>query len=111
LITAILSAALMFGGPSLPIDPEDKARAYIQTRASRAGWAGKQWRCLDAILHAESNYRLKAKNGDYYGIFQHKTVPEGSNIKTQWRYGAKYIKERYGSPCAALHFRANNGWY
>lgn len=86
-------------------------RRSVQVRASRSGWRGAQWRCLDAILTAESHYRLAAKNGVHVGIFQHATTPVGASLATQWRLGAKYIRHRYGTPCAALHFRLQQGWY
>lgn len=95
---------------TMPRDASD-VRAYVQARASRSGWKGAQWRCLDAILTAESHYRLNAQNGVHVGIFQHATTPPGSTAATQWRLGAKYIKHRYGTPCNALHFRLQKGWF
>jgi hypothetical protein len=34
-----------------------------------------------------------------------------TNPETQIRWGAKYIKGRYGSPCGALAHSDKIGWY
>ena len=106
-VALAIAPAIVHAVTRKPLD----VRHAVQVRASRSGWAGRQWRCLDAILTAESHYRLRAKNGAHVGIFQHATTPVGASLATQWRLGAKYIVHRYGTPCAALHFRLQKGWY
>jgi hypothetical protein len=34
-----------------------------------------------------------------------------TNPATQIIWGIEYMKDRYGSPCAAWSFKSANGWY
>ena len=34
-----------------------------------------------------------------------------TNPATQIKWGLKYVKERYGTPCRAWSFKRANGWY
>ena len=34
-----------------------------------------------------------------------------TNPATQIKWGLKYVKERYGTPCKAWSFKRANGWY
>ena len=34
-----------------------------------------------------------------------------TNPATQIKWGLKYIKDRYGTPCGAWGFKAVHGWY
>jgi hypothetical protein len=86
-------------------------RSYIERRASRAGWRGSQWRCLEAILVMESNFRPRARNGSHYGVFQEHNLAPGTGLVTQTRRGLRYIAERYGTPCTALDFHLAHHWY
>lgn len=80
-----------------------------------------QFGCLDKLWKKESGWRWWADNpySDAYGIPQanpgKKMRSAGSdwktNPRTQIRWGLKYIKGRYKTPCAALKFHRNNGWY
>lgn len=68
--------------------------------------------CIIELYERESNWRPKAKNGSHYGIPQgrSKYLATASPYK-QIEWGVRYIKHRYGTPCAALkHFKAK-GWH
>lgn len=89
-------------------------RAYVQQRASRAGWTGREWRCLAAIVHAESRFDPRADNPNStaYGLFQQLRLEPDTPIPKQVTLGIRYLRHRYnGSPCTALRFRLNHGWY
>lgn len=99
------------------IDP----RAYVRHRASRSGWIGREWRCLDALLKREANYRVTAKNPEpviqngiakhAYGVFQEVGLAPGTPLETQVRRGLTYVRNRYGSPCVAYKHHIRRGWY
>lgn len=95
-----------------PVSTSD-VRAYVADRASRSGWKGAQWRCLAAIIDAESRWNPTADNptSSAYGVFQQLRLTPGTSLADQTRLGLKYVAHRYGTPCAALHFRAANGYY
>lgn len=98
---------------SRPLPDTVPPRAYIRERASRSGWRGAQWRCLEAIIDAESHFNPKADNptSSAYGVFQQLRLAPGATLADQTRLGLKYVAHRYGSPCAALRFRVANGWF
>lgn len=92
-----------------------------QMASSLHGWGGDEFTCYDNIIMRESGWDPYADNptSSAYGIPQalpgSKMATEGSdwrtNPATQIRWGLKYIKDRYGSPCRAWTFKRANGWY
>ena len=89
--------------------------------ATLYGWTGEQFTCYDNIIMRESLWDQYADNpnSSAYGIPQalpgKKMASEGAdwktNPETQIRWGLKYVKERYGTPCKAWAFKRANGWY
>ena len=85
------------------------------------GWDEKQYSCLISLWNRESGWRATAhnKSSGAYGIPQalpgKKMATEGAdwktNPKTQIRWGLKYIKSRYGTPCGAKAHSKRTGWY
>ncbi|MGN6780039.1 MAG: transglycosylase SLT domain-containing protein [Marmoricola sp.] len=98
-------------------DPRTIAKALLP----QYGFSSSEFSCLDAIYTAESGWNPRADNptSSAYGIPQalpgSKMASAGSdwetNPETQIRWGLGYIKDRYGTPCAALSFREGHGWY
>jgi peptidoglycan hydrolase-like protein with peptidoglycan-binding domain len=96
------------------------ARAYI---AGRYGWGAGQMSCLRAMWTRESGWRHRAvnPNGIYRGIPQtsarvygsmgYSTAAYMSSPAIQIKVGASYIRNRYGSPCAAWSFWRSHHWY
>ena len=84
------------------------------------GWSTQQYVCLRKVWAKESNWRTMAHNrrSGAYGIPQampgRKMANEGrdwkTNAATQIRWGLKYIKGAYGTPCHALYTRSMRGW-
>lgn len=80
-----------------------------------------QFNCLDKLWKKESGWRWWADNpySAAYGIPQanpgSKMKSAGSdwrtNPRTQIRWGLKYIKSRYKTPCKAWEHSRNTGWY
>ncbi len=89
--------------------------------ATLYGWTGEQFTCYDNIIMRESLWDQYADNpnSSAYGIPQalpgKKMASEGAdwktNPETQIRWGLKYVKERFGTPCKAWAFKRANGWY
>jgi hypothetical protein len=68
--------------------------------------------CLVELYHHESRFNPKARNGSHYGIPQGRSVylSRVSGTK-QIDWGIKYINNRYGSMCKALHHFKTKGWH
>jgi len=93
------------------------ARRYM---ASKYGWCGQQYVCLVKLWEHESGWRASAHNpSGAHGIPQALPGNKMSVVGTDWRsnphtqikWGLKYIKSRYGSPCNAWSSWQNKGWY
>lgn len=89
--------------------------------SQRYDWGKIQYRCLVNLWNRESGWSHESRNkhSGAYGIPQslpaNKMASEGKDWKTnpatQIKWGTKYIKKRYGTPCDAYaHFKANH-WY
>jgi hypothetical protein len=86
-----------------------------------AGFNISEFPCLDQLFKKESGWNPKARNpsSGAYGIPQalpgSKMAVFGSdwetNAVTQIKWGLSYIKNRYGSPCAAWSHSQSTGWY
>ena len=98
-------------------DPRDLARALMP----QFGMSSSQFGCLDNIWSQESGWNVHAANpsSSAYGIPQalpgSKMSSAGpnweDNAETQIRWGLGYIKDRYGSACAAWSYKQGAGWY
>jgi hypothetical protein len=85
------------------------------------GWSPSQFSCLSRLWARESGWNHRARNrySGAYGIPQ--AVPAAkmasagrdwrTNPRTQIKWGLRYIKGRYGSPCAAWAHSRSRGWY
>ncbi|WP_405146780.1 lytic transglycosylase domain-containing protein [Sphaerisporangium sp. NBC_01403] len=104
-----------------PKTPKGRNKAIAYRLVTQRSWPVTQFRCLDSLWTRESNWNHRAQNpsSGAYGIPQalpgYKMVGIGHdwrvNPATQIRWGLKYIKGRYGSPCGAWgHFQSHN-WY
>jgi hypothetical protein len=84
------------------------------------GWSSSQFACLDPLWAHESGWSVTAENpSGAYGIPQalpgSKMASAGPNWQTsaatQIKWGLEYIKNTYGSPCAAWAHEEATGWY
>ena len=99
-------------------DPRDIAK---QMMLSEYEWGEDEFTCVNKIVTQESNWQWNATNASSgaYGIPQSlpatKMASAGDDWKTnpatQIKWGLKYIKDRYGTPCGAWGFKAVHGWY
>jgi hypothetical protein len=98
-------------------DPRDIARAMM----GEFGFSSSQFSCLDSLWMKESGWNVYADNptSSAYGIPQSlpgsKMASAGPdwlhNPATQIRWGLGYIRDRYGSPCAAWSHSQAVNWY
>ena len=96
-------------------DPREIARAML----SDFGFSSSEFSCLDALYVSESDWEVDADNptSSAYGIPQALTEMQElpadymSNPSSQIRWGMGYIRDSYGTPCAAWNFKQANDWY
>jgi len=98
-------------------DPKAAARAML----AEFGFADSQFSCLSSLWTRESNWLYTATNpsSGAYGIPQSlpasKMASAGADYRTnpvtQIRWGLGYIKQVYGTPCAAWAHSQSTGWY
>ena len=71
-----------------------------------------QYKCLSRILHKESRWNPKAKNGSHFGLGQMRSQ-HYRNLDPYRQIDAtiKYIEHRYGSMCNAWRFHEKVGHY
>ena len=85
------------------------------------GWSEYDFECLVKLWNRESGWNPNAhnKSSGAHGVPQSlpasKMASEGAdyytNGYTQFRWGLKYIKNRYGSPSGAWAHSQRTGWY
>ena len=71
-----------------------------------------QYKCLSHIIHKESRWNPRAKNGSHYGLGQMRSTHYRElDPYRQIDATIKYIKHRYGSMCKAWAFHQKKGHY
>lgn len=117
---AAASTSRAWAPPFVAPDPGTaKAIAYDMVKAR--GWSDGEYACLVALWKRESGWRVNAynKSSGAYGIPQalpgKKMASAGSdwqtNPATQIKWGLRYVKGRYGTPCGAWAHSEKYGWY
>ena len=72
----------------------------------------REFQCFNWLIHNESRWNPKARNGSHYGLGQMRSTwyrdlsPQG-----QIKASIKYIRHRYDDACAALHHLETKGWH
>jgi hypothetical protein len=99
-------------------DPKEMARQILK---NKYGYGSNQFDCFNNIIMRESMWRVDATNpsSGAYGIPQALPGSKMATVASDWRtnpatqiiWGIEYMKDRYGSPCAAWSFKSANGWY
>jgi hypothetical protein len=99
----------------------DSPQQIAQGMLASFGWSPSQFSCLDPLWEHESGWSVTASNPGTgaYGIPQalpgSRMASAGSDWQsdaaTQIRWGLEYIKDTYGSPCAAWSHEEATGWY
>ena len=73
----------------------------------------RQFECYNWLIHHESRWNHRAKNGSHYGLGQMRSTWYGTlNPMKQIDVHLKYIEHRYdGKPCKALAHWERKGWH
>jgi len=106
----VLLAVLCIVGttPAKAVSQTDLLKLYAHSRLVSMN----QFKCFDALITKESNWRVDAKNGSHYGIGQMRNNTyrrlDGFN---QVDWSIRYITKRYGSMCNGWRFFKANGYH
>jgi hypothetical protein len=106
---------------SAPATPSGSPQQIAAAMLGSFGWSSGEFGCLQSLWNAESGWNPSASNpiSGAYGIPQalpgSKMASAGAdwqtNPATQIKWGLGYIKQVYGSPCAAWSHEQSAGWY
>lgn len=86
------------------------ARGYARVHISCVyGWGTAEWECLDSLWRKESSWNHTLRNGIPQAMPASKMADPAqgggadwqTNPRTQVRWGARYIANRYGTPLRA----------
>jgi hypothetical protein len=104
-------------GPAASGSPRQIAEAMLGS----FGWWSSQFSCLDPLWEHESRWSVTAANpgSGAFGIPQalpgSRMASAGpdwqTSAATQITWGLRYIRDTYGSPCAAWSHAQATGWY
>ena len=96
-------------------------RQIAQATLGSFGWPSSQFSCLDPLWEHESRWSVTAANpgSGAFGIPQalpgSRMASAGpdwqTSAATQITWGLRYIRDTYGSPCAAWSHERATGWY
>ena len=96
-------------------------RQIAQATLGSFGWSSSQFSCLDPLWEHESRWSVTAANpgSGAFGIPQalpgSRMASAGpdwqTSAATQINWGLRYIRDTYGSPCAAWSHEQAAGWY
>jgi len=99
-------------------DVREIARQILENKFS---YGEDQFSCFDWIIKHESNWNVHAENASSgaYGLPQSLPGSKMASVASDWRdnpatqiiWGAKYMKDRYGSPCGAKSHWESAGNY
>lgn len=104
--STLLTASLMLINIS-PVKADMNLKLYAYNLLS---W--KEFECFNWLIHKESSWNPKAKNGSHYGLGQMRSVwYRDLSPYRQIKASIKYISHRYGDSCKALDHFDRKGWH
>lgn len=72
----------------------------------------KQFDCYNRLIHRESSWNYKARNGSHYGLGQMRSTWYGTlTPRQQIKAHLRYVKVRYQTPCKAERHFDRVGWH
>ena len=107
LMTLTFIAAVLTIINTTPSKADMNLKLYAYNQMS---W--KEFQCFNWLIHYESRWNPKARNGSHYGLGQMRSTwyrdlsPQG-----QIQASIKYIHHRYGDACKALNHFNRKGWH
>lgn len=107
LMTLTLIAAVLTIINTTPSKADMNLKLYAYNQMS---W--KEFQCFNWLIHYESRWNPKARNGSHYGLGQMRsTWYRDLSPKGQIEASIKYIHHRYGDACKALDHFDRKGWH
>ncbi len=108
LMPSIFIAALITIINTSPSKADMNLKLYAYNQMS---W--KQFECYNWLIHKESSWNPKARNGSHYGLGQMRsTWYRDLNPYEQIRAHLRYLGHRYnGDACLALSHLERKGWH
>lgn len=71
-----------------------------------------QFECYNRLIHRESSWNYKAKNGSHYGLGQMRSTWYGTlTPRQQIKAHLRYIEHRHKTPCKAERHFDKVGWH
>jgi hypothetical protein len=103
---SLMLSALML----IPINPS-KADMNLKLYAyNKMDWS--EFQCYNWLIHKESRWNPKARNGSHYGLGQMRsTWYKNLSPKKQIDAHINYIRHRYADACDALNHLETRGWH
>jgi len=94
----------------IPINPS-KADMNLKLYAyNKLDWS--EFQCYNWLIHKESSWNPKARNGSHRGLGQMRSEWYGTlSPKKQIDVHIKYLRHRYKDACDALHHLETRGWH
>ena len=108
LMTLTLAAAFISIINTSPSKADMNLKLYAYNQMS---WS--QFECYNWLIHKESSWNPKARNGSHYGLGQMRsTWYRDLSPKQQIQAHIKYLSHRYGGDaCRALAHLERKGWH
>ena len=107
LMTLTFIAAVLTIINTTPSKADMNLKLYAYNQMS---W--KEFECFNWLIHYESRWNPKARNGSHYGLGQMRsTWYRDLSPKGQIEASIKYIHHRYGDACKALDHFDRKGWH
>ena len=107
LMTLTVVAAVLTNINTTPSKADMNLKLYAYNQMS---W--KEFECFNWLIHYESRWNPKARNGSHYGLGQMRsTWYRDLSPKGQIQASIKYIHHRYGNACKALDHFNRKGWH
>jgi hypothetical protein len=107
-VLSILILTTMPVNAANAVEQSDLLKLYAHSRIINY----EQFKCFDALITKESNWRVDAKNGSHYGLGQMRNLKyKKLDGFTQVDWSIRYITKRYGSMCNGWRFFKAKGYH
>jgi hypothetical protein len=104
--TGVIAALLLIFNPK-PANADMNLKLYAYNKLD---WS--EFQCYNWLIHKESRWNPKARNGSHYGLGQMRsTWYRDLSPRRQIDAHIKYIRHRYADACNALHHLETKGWH
>jgi hypothetical protein len=107
LMATTLLTAILISINTTPSKADMNLKLYAYNQMS---W--EEFQCFNWLIHYESRWNPKARNGSHYGLGQMRsTWYRDLSPRGQVNASIKYIHHRYGDSCKALDHFDRKGWH